>query len=232
MDFSSGNSGNTLTEAVMKLGPGCAQEGAFCEFLGPKIAPKIFALIPNGYVMEKLEKPEIHEASLLVIESALEEHVWCREAIPISNDETWVEKLKKYGINTDLSMAGTPCLAHGDPTLSNLLHRGGYPILADPRPPRDFIPQCKETDMGRILQSALGWEVAAYGWPKVDFKLPNFMFDSYYAERALFWAIAAATRILHLEMSRKTQNVNIVYWCNYIRSINSYGTIGSSPWGG
>jgi hypothetical protein len=220
MDFKSGNSGNLLREAVLKIGDGCLQEGAFCQYLTSKIAPEVFALTPNGYVMEKLRAERPTEDSLIIIEEALEEHVWNRPAIPISNDEDWVRKLQKFGVFAHRELASEPCLSHGDPTLSNLLWRDDTtPILADPRPPRDFIPQCRETDMGRIMQSFYGWECAAYNWPDIPYERPRFMRDPKIAAKANFWAFAASARILHLELSKKKQNPRILNWCNSMKEL-------------
>tara|TARA_Y100000310_G_scaffold270200_1_gene283862 strand:+ start:2805 stop:3638 length:834 start_codon:yes stop_codon:yes gene_type:complete len=52
------------------------------------------------------------------------------------------------------------CKAHGDPTLENvMLHpRDGRIVLIDPLPPSNRIPECKESDVGKLMQSASGYE--------------------------------------------------------------------------
>ena len=219
MDFSSGNSGNTIFPTVTKIGPECAQEGAFCQYLGEKIAPKIYSIIPNGYVMELLQKPDYTDRYLLQkVEKQLRLHIWNRPAIPISTDKTWIQSLEKFGVvGKSWYAVENSCLVHGDPTLSNTLLRGDQLIIADPRPPRDFVPQSKETDMGRILQSFFGWEHVAYGWPIVEYYPPEFWYDLTLRKRAEFWAGAAAARIEYQELSRKNSRKNIIDWCNLIR---------------
>lgn len=213
MDFKTGNSGNTLTAAVLKRGPGCRQEGAFCQFLGPRICPEVYEILSDGYVMEALAPAERHPTLLRQIEHELEGHVWNRPALAISTDIPWQEKLLEYGVRVpSYPVISDPCLAHGDPTASNVLMRGRSYVLADPRPPRDFIPQCRETDMGRILQSFLGWESAAYGAPQVNWEFPTFMQDPFLLRSAYFWCGAAAARIEHLENNRGKRS-HIIDWC-------------------
>ncbi len=226
-DFSTGNSGNLLQEVVMKFGPSCQQEGSFCQYLGEDIAPRVYALLPDGYVMEKLSKATYGPLLLIHIEKALKKHVWSRSPLPISTDVSWQEKLQQFGIMRfpDHAIQTDACLVHGDPTASNALIRyksWSSPqvrlIMCDPRPPRDFIPQVRETDMGRILQSYYGWEEAAYGVPHVEFHRPDFMKDENLFEAAMFWCGAAAARIEFLERSRGCRS-NILNWCKTVRGM-------------
>jgi hypothetical protein len=217
--FSTGNSGNILLEAVVKRGLGCQQEGAFCQVLGPDVAPVVYALLDNGYVMERLAPARRHVGSLREIEDLLERRVWRRAPLPSSLDKPWQEELAKFGIEIpDWILTEDECLVHGDPTHSNMLiRRGGQIILGDPRPPRAFLPQRRETDMGRIVQSMLGWEVAAYGAEIVSFDPPWFMKDDYYRKAAYFWAGAAATRIQFLERTKPNPSAAIWQWCDYMK---------------
>lgn len=224
MDFSTGNSGNTLLEAVVKIGPGCQQEGSFCQFLGHSVTPRVYAILPDGYVMEALNPALRHPRLLVEITKTLGKLVWPRPPLPISTDTTWREALEKFGVKVREDVIETdPCLVHGDPTASNALVRflpgcSSQLIIGDPRPPRDFIPQNRETDMGRILQSYLGWEVAAYGAARIEFDRPWFMDDQKMLNAAKFWCGAAAARIEHLERTRNDRNDSmrrsaILKWC-------------------
>lgn len=220
VNFSSGNSGNLLYEAVVKVGPGCQQEGAFCQHLGPVVAPVVHYMIPNGYVMERLKPAVIRRRTLIDIETALADYIWCRPALPSTNDTSWREVLaERYAIDVpDWVGRSEPCLVHGDPTLSNALYRENYTslIMGDPRPPRDYMPQTRETDMGRILQSYMGWEVAAYGYNEMAYSAPFFVTDATLYREALFWCGAAASRIQYLELSRGHRK-NILDWCQRTR---------------
>lgn len=219
MDLTTGNSGNHLLKAVVKIGAGCQQEGAFCQHLGGDVTPVIYAVIPDGYVMEALEPAPRHPELLRLIEAVLMKKVWNRPALPITNDIGWRAAIEKYGVKVpDWLDATEPCLVHGDPTASNALLRQYDVILCDPRPPREFIPQSRETDMGRILQSYYGWEVAAYGAYDTIFKRPHFVDDPIYAPRAMFWCGAAAARIEYLERSRESRP-NILHWCKQVREL-------------
>lgn len=225
-DFRTGNSGNFLQTAVVKVGPGCQQEGAYCQYLGEDVSPKIYAIIPNGYVMQLLESAPRLPNLLMQIEFLLARRVWNRPALPNTIDMSWQEKLRTFGINApSWAIETDPCLVHGDPTASNALMNCGRLVLCDPRPPRDFIPQCRETDMGRILQSFFGWETAAYNSRPVNFTEPNFIFDPNLYRAAKFWCGAAAARIECLERTRtiahdgSSKHVNILSWCAKIRKM-------------
>lgn len=222
MDFASGNSGNSLRRAVIKTGPGCQQEGVYCQLLGPEVAPEIYAIIPDGYVMEALQQIKGDAFQLIQIEELLRTKVWSRPALPVSTDYSWKDKLGEFGITVpEHAIVSEPCLVHGDPTVSNALvrvRRSVDLIMCDPRPPRDFIPQYRETDMGRILQSYLGWEQAAYGWAKARYYEPLFMTDKSLRAAAYFWCGAAAARIEFLERSRANRR-HILDWCLEVRGI-------------
>ena len=229
MNFSTGNSGNSLREAVIKTGPGCQQEGAFCQFLGRDIAPEVYALIPDGYIMEALKPATLRTGTLWEIEYSLDVLVWNRPALPISMEQPWQDYLSEFGITAPEGVIVTdPCLVHGDPTASNVLWRQPTDsasdtklILADPRPPRAFIPQHRETDMGRILQSYMGWEVAAYGAKPINFIKPAFFRDKDLMRAATFWCGAAAARIEFLEKRRtdRPKRERILNWCANVRTL-------------
>jgi len=217
--FETGNSGNLLIETVTKIGPNVAQEAAYCQYLGDQVCPKIYHIGIDIYTMEKLLEVPRDKDLLRRMENLLEYKVWNRPALPSSNEVDWRIKLQKFGIEVPKWLkTSSPCLCHGDPTASNALSRNGgrygrYIIIGDPRPPRDFIPQCRETDVGRLLQSYFGWEVAAYNCSQVIFDKPK-----YWSDESLFWCGAAAARIEYLERSRSSRE-NILNWCQVVRRI-------------
>jgi hypothetical protein len=230
MDFSTGNSGNLLREAVIKIGPECQQEGAYAQLLGPEVCPEVYDIVPNGYVMEYLEPMPRYPSLLYEISCFLEAKIWSRPALPWSLDIDWKDCQKKYGVDVpDWVIPTEFCMVHGDPTTSNALRRylttkcqysGLWDqklVMCDPRPPRNYIPQCRETDLGRLMQSAMDWEVVAYGAEKVNFLEPNFR-SSLERQRAIFWCGAAAARIEFLERSRDNRR-HILDWCLNVRGL-------------
>lgn len=99
--------------------------------------------------------------------------------------------------------------AHGDPIIDNLLWRwnagkfNATPVLIDPIPATSALPDLEAIDVGRLIQSAVGYELVRYGindnLPSVpdavnhvlhawldDFKTPNALVN---ARAALHFAI-------------------------------------------
>lgn len=219
MDFASGNSGSQLFHAVVKTGPECLQEGAYCQMLGRKIAPIVYGLLPDGYVMEKLGKASKTADLLQKINIALTYHVWTRPSVNYDvTGQDYRDYHKKLGIEIPTWAIPTEfCMTHGDPTVSNAMTRGSHLVMCDPRPPRFYVPQCQEADMGRIIQSYFGWETIAYGEPFVDYELPSFMKYDRFRNKAAFWCAAAVMRIKNLELSKKRPQFHIINWCNTTR---------------
>lgn len=57
----------------------------------------------------------------------------------------------------------TTCLTHGDPTYDNVMLRSGDVVLIDPIPASAAIPDMRSVDIGKVLQSAIGYEAMRYG---------------------------------------------------------------------
>ena len=100
MDLKRGNSGNHLYSTITKVGFACAEEGAYCKFLGESVCPKIFDIFPGGYTMECLKSYPITEIILEEIEELLIERVWNRPALPSTQNIPWIEELQKFGVRT------------------------------------------------------------------------------------------------------------------------------------
>lgn len=54
------------------------------------------------------------------------------------------------------------CRTHGDPIIDNVMTRGASLVLIDPIPATQAIPDFLCVDVGRLLQSAVGYERARY----------------------------------------------------------------------
>lgn len=63
------------------------------------------------------------------------------------------------------------CLTHGDPTFDNVMFREetGRLVLIDPVPATPAVPDIRVVDLGKIMQSALGWEKVRYGSEEAQF---------------------------------------------------------------
>jgi hypothetical protein len=61
------------------------------------------------------------------------------------------------------------CLSHGDATVDNVMLRANPPsarlVLIDPIPATPAVPDLQCVDVGKMLQSALGFECARYDVP-------------------------------------------------------------------
>lgn len=219
MDFNRGNSGSDIRAAVIKRGPECLQEGAYCQVLGPKVTPIIYGLLDDGYCMEFLE-PAVRNSSLLLrMEELLYDNVWSRPSFNYEvTGQDWKDYHRKFGLEIPDRIDPTEfCMTHGDPTVSNTLERGFDLIICDPRPPRFYVPQCRESDMGRILQSYFGWEQIAYDEDHIDYQLPRFWHIKELRAKALFWCSAATCRIQSQEQNRPNSRYRIIEWCKNTR---------------
>ena len=65
---------------------------------------------------------------------------------------------------------GPVCATHGDATLDNMLMDGRLPAWIDPIPPSGKVPPFLAVDLGKLFQSARGYERAKYdsAWPEAD----------------------------------------------------------------
>lgn len=56
------------------------------------------------------------------------------------------------------------CLTHGDPTFANTMHSEDGLVLTDPLPSSDLVPDIRAKDLGKLLQSCVGYERDILGW--------------------------------------------------------------------
>lgn len=194
------------------------------------ICPRIVRTLPDGYVMERLVDNSVavlHNVDhhLMRVRRLLAGVIWHRR--PFSEQHRlWYDKIVSYCIDV-LEEHGFPeegikdflriwnlqtyhteeCAIHGDPTLDNVLVRPvSAPardplVLTDPLPPDDRIPNDRAVDLGKLLQSALGWESVrrGKGWPtdtrhRVKVVLDGEDYKT--ACRSWFWCLIHFIRIL------------------------------------
>lgn len=160
--------------AVIKRGPEEVREqGLLAEYIGPDVCPHIYRYHPDGYEMEVLEPPAARNTLWLTsVFAKLTTHVWTHGSYRGWNFEwlgpltTWAEKAPwlKNAINEVYPFEPQTGyrLIHGDPTLANLMQRSnGDLVVTDPMPRLEYrkeIPNRVEVDLGKLLQSAMGWE--------------------------------------------------------------------------
>lgn len=215
--FGTGNSGSNLFDAVVKYGNECQIEGVYCKLLG-EVAPIVFEIVPGGYVMERLQIAPREPDLILGMELLLHKRVWNRPTVPYEvTGVDYKEYHQKIGITVPTWAIPTEfCMTHGDPTVSNAMIRisNRELVICDPRPPRAYIPSCRETDMGRLLTSAFGWEQIAYNEHPVQWLKPVFWDVPNLRRKALFWCAAACKRIAHKEWQKLPPRMYILEWCD------------------
>lgn len=181
---------------MVKRGESARSEGEYCLSLG-RVAPGVLSLLTDGYVMEYLSPVERSPRLIREAETLLRGRVWSQELVREERDAQWPRLLyERVGVRSpDWVSEERVCRTHGDCTVGNMLRRGEELVLADPVPPRSHVARLAEIDMGRLLQSALGWETVCFGDDPVEWEEPEFWGNKLTRERALFWCGVIALRI-------------------------------------
>jgi hypothetical protein len=159
-----------------------AQAAWLKTFDDPHIV-KVLEEREDGYVMPYLQTPEWPLKNPLVMMDAvlsiLSTSVWVRPApVPLdySTFVTYLESLRQPLLTAywwEIIEQGSNAVwdythdIHGDPTLENLLFAcDGTPVLVDPIPDAVLdgkIPPVRAVDLGKCLQSCLGYELVKRG---------------------------------------------------------------------
>lgn len=189
------------------------EQARLCERLNG-VAPRIYSISVDSYIMERLNDLNPQDGSYFElvdrIRKLLEEHVW---NMPVPEvDLKWQIKACHWlhsnapWIPTSLfsSLHNGPLqysMTHGDPTFANVMIRPatGSLVLIDPAPPRPGIPWLRYVDVGKLLQSAAGWEhVLEPVWPKPPIELIDFILSKEPSDEhglCLFWAAFHCARV-------------------------------------
>lgn len=93
------------------------------------------------------------------------------------------------------------CEIHGDATLSNVMYRKNRMCLIDPIPLDHKIAPHWTVDIGKMLQSGLGWERVNHGWDYNTTACIARIFDDMRdsestQKRAWFWCMVHCVRII------------------------------------
>ena len=163
------------------------EQGEWIIQHGSHVFPSIVSLLDDGYVMEKLEYIDYWNIDNSFVHVALLRHVWSQPAVvpPTTNTHKLLKEKMQATIDRHLSglISSTAAdaiiadatkaavgayrlkhaLTHGDPTAENVMFRLGYGnVLIDPIRATEVVPDSPAVDVGKMLQSAYGWEHAKY----------------------------------------------------------------------
>lgn len=180
--------------------------------------PVVFDVRPDGYMMEHLEEVEpftLNVADLDAIIGRLARGVWHFEPEATFSPKLHLAKLdtlKPYAsidmLDFLLDARGAAfdtrqrwCLTHGDPTLDNVMRRMGHFVITDPIPATHAVPDLWAVDLGKILQSLMGFEIARYGVSPHDplEVKPQHLLDTLQEPdriRAVYWCVVHLMRAM------------------------------------
>lgn len=182
------------------------------------VLPIVYDIMLSGYIMEKLDEIEpgsLFVADLDAIIGRLARDIWSRPEVttfsPILHMEK-VSKLEQYASHSMLIFLNDArdaafdrrqraCLTHGDPTLDNVMRRMGLYVITDPIPATHAVPDLWAVDLGKILQSLVGFEQARYGHSQHNaFEVkPQHLLDTLQREdqvRAVYWCVIHILRAM------------------------------------
>jgi hypothetical protein len=148
--------------------------------------PAVYDVWDEKYTMERLVPLDVElidvSAAARKIVALLDRSVWTRRPrVQLNPDDLYarvMESIKLYApeyktIGTQVcnEIIRNACRlrakrVHGDPTIDNLMLRQktGELVIIDPLPATPYAPDLLAVDLGKILQSASGWEAIRYGF--------------------------------------------------------------------
>lgn len=148
--------------------------------------PRVIEVHDDGYTMERLHVPELEDLNdstvyakiLFALEGLwgvpsstplvgfdMGAHLKRLEPLIPASRLTPVETQTMIRVLSKINWIALPkALTHGDPIIDNVLMRGSELVLIDPIPATPAIPDVRASDMGRVLQSVLGYEKHRYGY--------------------------------------------------------------------
>lgn len=163
-----------------------AEQGAWLQKHASPVLPVVHQVYAESYIMERLAVPPVrlldHEKTLYTMIGSLRQHVWSKPPLAPPNHDMLLTKLEHLIETYEMQRIWTAvyrahgqirwqklhrCLTHGDPTFDNVMIREatGELVLVDPIPATLIVPDMRCVDVGKLLQSALGWEALRYGDP-------------------------------------------------------------------
>lgn len=168
---------------VLKKGnPRVVAQGRWLDRHNPRGSlaglPFVYGVDSCSYLMERLNDASVLEAGPILdvlkndvwsqhpeVEIDLQQHEWY---VDDKAADWWPEAITalrfwRRMISWDGLMR---CLAHGDPTFENCMWRPSTRelVLIDPIPASYYAPDLMAVDLGKILQSSLGYERVRNRW--------------------------------------------------------------------
>jgi len=195
----------------------------YVRHLGEAVCPTVVRTFPNGYVMERLDPHPLKEATPGFVRSiidVLQDHVWHRPPQYVLGGDwrlhreyvqgrarEWAPWAARPIENLYVIAApwlSPPCLTHGDPTIENCMVDVGCeinfpwsyptPYLIDPLPPKMLIPQVKEVDLGKVMQSLYGYEAVKAGF--IPRPHPEWLPEEFVTPAVYYWTAVHFVRLL------------------------------------
>lgn len=186
------------------------EQGEWLQSHAAQHLPQVVKVLPRGYAMEELRPIATGDVNLGTVCEALELSVWFHDGDNVVDTPATMLKvsliLDKFAPHllecaADAASYIRPthaCLTHGDPTAENIMLRadGGY-VLIDPLPSTESIPDDMAVDVGKLLQSAHGWEEMKgeerSTWKPNDVK---YQFEPHVFEVGQIWCVVHFIRTL------------------------------------
>lgn len=188
-------------DTVVKSGPPgpvrdrVLEQAIFMVQHGSICFPRIKGMTEVGYSMELLDHIEwtedrIEGGIFREAKDLLEQHVWRQrwhvrlfDALGPSHLDYVAAKAAIYAPRVAIPLAKwyhalasrlVTCVmhTHGDPTVDNMLQRrDGTLVMIDPIPASGHMPALLAVDLGKMLQSARGYEQVKYGYHPLGARL-------------------------------------------------------------
>lgn len=196
----------------------------------PRVCPHVHEIFGCGYVMERCWEPTTLDKEWAVdtiVQMAKLLDKYCWEQRGDDPEPHWANNLRGRftgelprfpweswlgTMHVDIPDPEFGELIHGDCTLANVLYGSdGALRITDPLPPSEYIPPHATVDVGKLFQSAIGWENVAHGWPYyksalVEPLLAGSPMNEMSGRRALFWLM------IHLLRTRRYVSKDIYKW--------------------
>jgi hypothetical protein len=190
-------------------GPRTVDQGRWLVDYRHEVLPRVHAVLDDGYMMERLDEVDVDLVDLGELVKSLVIGVWSRPATTSWVREATATKVARIMDDYDPHLEAAVldlveripetlnCMTHGDPTAENVMLRDGRQVVIDPIPATTAVPNQLGVDVGKIMQSAVGWEQFK-GGRRASFTVDEVAdyFDPRTAEAGRGWCIIHLIRTL------------------------------------